>query len=162
MDETDHIHIRLYTYTSDNVKKVKIFMFCDETIELHDRYTWNMIKGRNGYFHLQRSILFHREIMGLEQGRDVQVDHKNVNCCDNRMCNLRPCNQSQNMQNRNLQVNNSSGYKNVTFMEDRQKWRARVTVNGKREFIGDFDNREDAYNAFCERAKETHGDFVIS
>jgi hypothetical protein len=40
------------------------------------------------------------------------------------------------------------------------KWRACIYINGKRKHLGCFNNKDDAFAAYCEAAKELHGEFA--
>ena len=61
-----------------------------------------------------------------------QVDHIDNNCSNNKIGNLRWTTISQNCQNRNLTTKNTSGLKGVSWRKDSQKWRAQITINGKK------------------------------
>lgn len=88
------------------------------------------------------------------------IDHINENKSDNRICNLRQANRSQNMFNRGKNKNNTSGFKGVVFCKDTGRWRAQMSIYGKSVNIGRFDTKEDAANAYLEKAKELRGEFA--
>ena len=86
-----------------------------------------------------------------------QIDHINCNPSDNRIKNLRKATQLENAQNRRYpQKNNSHGTLGITFDPIKNLWRARVTVNGKRKYIGKYKLKEDAYNAYVEAKRSFH------
>lgn len=66
------------------------------------------------------------------------IDHRNLAKDDNRWSNLRPATQSQNNANRRVMGNSKTGIKGVTKTRDR--YRAQITVNGKRKYLGTVDN----------------------
>ena len=74
------------------------------------------------------------------------IDHININPLDNRIENLRILNCSQNTRNQNKRKNCSSKYRGVCW--DRNKWRARIQINGKKKHLGLFDNEEEAYECY--------------
>jgi hypothetical protein len=76
------------------------------------------------------------------------IDHKNGNRSDNRICNLRVVDQSQNTANSKLSKANTSGFKGVTFRKDTNKWAASIWLNYKRISLGSFKNKEDAAMAY--------------
>jgi hypothetical protein len=54
----------------------------------------------------------------------------------------------------------SSKYKGVTLRKDINKWRARINVNRKRINLGDFENEEDAAEAYNTAAILYFGNFA--
>ena len=89
----------------------------------------------------------------------VLVDHIDRNRLNNSKENLRQCNKKQNQRNRTKQLNNTSGFKGVSYDKKRNKWQAGIGVNGKRIGLGRFDTPELAYEAYCKSARELHGEF---
>jgi|CXWL01.1.fsa_nt_gi hypothetical protein len=132
--------------------------------------TWNKkysgkIAGRISKYGYQ--ILFidkkpyyaHRIIWKIKIGSDplFDIDHINNVRSDNRIENLRDIEFFNNKKNRLLNKNNLTGLKGVCFYKDR--YIARIQVNGKNMYLGCFINKEDAYNAYCNASKEHHKDF---
>ena len=78
----------------------------------------------------------------MHAGPNQYVDHKNRNRYDNRKSNLRCCTYAENNRNRGLCVTNKSGVIGVHFDKKRNKWAASITLNGKKIFIGRFENKE--------------------
>ena len=85
-----------------------------------------------------------------------QIDHINHERSDNRLSNLRETTNRGNGQNRTLQVNNSSGVTGVVWSKRSQKWEARITINGRRTYIGKFERFKDACRARRQRERK-HG-----
>jgi hypothetical protein len=86
-----------------------------------------------------------REILGLPRKYDGQVpDHKNRNRLDNRRANLRILTPGQNVQNTSGRTNSTSRYRGVSWHAARQKWRARLCVNGRQIDLGRFDSEREA------------------
>ena len=50
--------------------------------------------------------------------------------------------------NRSLPVNNTSGYRGVSFDKSRKKWVARVSINNTPKTIGRFEDKIDAAKAY--------------
>ena len=88
-----------------------------------------------------------------------EIDHINMERDDNRFCNLREATRSENQKNTDQRRSNISGAKGVGFVTSRNKYQARITIHGKRKFIGYFDNLEDAQIAYNESSRKHHGDF---
>ena len=86
----------------------------------------------------------------------LKIDHINRDGFDNRWENLREITQRQNSENRSLAKNNTSGHPGVDWAKKLCKWRARITVNYKGFHIGYFDTKEEAIEAYKNKAAEMH------
>ena len=111
-------------------------------------------------------MMVHRIVLALngvfpEQG--MVIDHIDGNPFNNRFENLRVCTHGQN-------ISNNSGYrhyrgkardlpKGVTREPRTTKFRAQITENGIKIYLGCFDTPEQAHEAWKARAKEVHGEF---
>jgi hypothetical protein len=85
-----------------------------------------------------------------------ELDHINRIPSDNRRVNLQIATRSQNTQNTGLQRNNVSGHRGVGWNKQRQKWRARISINGKNTYLGWFNTIENAIVAYTTAAKIHH------
>jgi len=77
------------------------------------------------------------------------IDHININSLDNRIENLRILTNQQNQWNTNR---NAKGY---YWNKRKNKWNAQISINGKKKYLGYFDNEEDALIAYL-NAKELY------
>jgi hypothetical protein len=130
--------------------KGKVAIVDDDMFEYLNQFKWCYSKGYairgirvNGK---AEKICMHRAIINTPVGMDT--DHMNMNKLDNRRENLRICNRSENIRNTGLRSTNSSGYKGVTLHKARNKWRARIRVNGKKKSLGYFATKEEAAKAY--------------
>lgn len=73
---------------------------------------------------------------------ESEIDHKDEVKTNNAIANLREATRKQNAENRSGYRNNTSGFRGVHYA--RGKWVARVTQNGKKVFLGNFDSVEQA------------------
>lgn len=106
-----------------------------------------------------KQVLLHRlvaERMGLPL--DGVIDHINGDALDCRRENLQACTHQQNMMKQRHYTTADSPYKGV--MRFRNKWRARITLNGKTMHLGLFASAVDAALAYNETAKELFGNFA--
>lgn len=88
------------------------------------------------------------------------VDHINRSKSDNRWINLRKATRTENFFNRPLGINNTSGYKGVSFDKSKNKFSAIATINGKSNFLGRFNSALEAHEAYVRFSKERHGQFL--
>lgn len=143
----------------------------DEDFNKQSQYSWYLSKVDNCYYALRnenkRTILLHREILGLKSRKDGMVDHINHNGLDNRKENLRLCTPSQNMMNKRIGKNNTSGFKGVCLSKIKRNnmidyyWKARVQKEGKVVFNKYFKRKGDAVEAYNKAAKQYFGEFAL-
>lgn len=105
-----------------------------------------------------RHFLLHREIMKAPFG--VLCDHKDGDGLNNLRSNLRLCDVLQNTCNQQKRLNNTSGFKGVSFFRQNGTWRARIMVSGHSRFLGYFKTALEAAQAYDRAAIELHGEFA--
>jgi len=133
-------------------------------------FNWHAAQTRrDGPFYARRSWRegdktyhesMHRVILGLTPGDGVWGDHRNGDTLDYRRSNLRVATPSQNNMNRRTGPANTSGLKGVGWHSIAAKWRARIKLNRQEIHLGLFHTPEEAHAAYCEAAKEHHGEFA--
>ena len=72
------------------------------------------------------------------------LDHINRVKDDNRAVNLREANQAQQGQNLPMSSKNTSGHRGVHWSNADEKWQAAIRIQGKKKYLGQFDNIEEA------------------
>lgn len=85
-----------------------------------------------------------------------EIDHINRNKTDNRIANLRSVSRSVNQQNNGLRADNKSGFVGVHWHSSKQRWRAVITLNGKKHRLGNFTTKEAAAEAYAEAKARLH------
>lgn len=106
---------------------------------------------------MRHRITMHGLIMSPPPG--LAVDHVNGNGLDNRRSNLRLATHQQNTWNQSGH-GGTSAFKGVSFREDTKVWRAYITVDGNRQWLGSFASEVDAARAYNFAAKEAFGEYA--
>jgi len=86
------------------------------------------VSGHWLYLHM------HRDILNLQKGDGIMVDHINRNGLDNQKSNLRITNKSINSLNRKKHIN--SIYRGIFWNEQKRRWVAQIGVRGKKVHCG--------------------------
>ena len=111
-----------------------------------------------------KMTFLHRVIMERAIGRHLLscevVDHIDGDGLNNRLSNLRVASRRQNSMNRRRGTNNTSGYVGVYWDKHSHKWRSDIHPNGKRVYIGRFDDPIDAAIAHDNVARQFYGEFA--
>ena len=85
------------------------------------------------------------------------IDHKDRNGLNNKWDNLRLATRSENSSNRGKRHSNHSGFKGVS--KNGNKWVARVTKDYKTVYLGSYSSKEEAHQAYKDKARELFKDF---
>ena len=85
-----------------------------------------------------------------------EIDHRDGNTDNNKINNLRVAKHAENGQNRKLGKNNTSGYLGVYWFKHQKKWCSLIVIDGKTVFLGYFNNKKDASNAYLSAKKKFH------
>ncbi len=126
----------------------KVAIVDDEDYEWLNQWKWYALKHRSTFYAVrnvdnypkQKKVYMHREI--LKPATYLFTDHINRNGLDNQRHNLRPVTNAQN------QWNQIKKYNGVTWHKKDQKWVVRIRHNGKRFYLGGFDNRGKAIEVY--------------
>lgn len=129
-----------------------------EDLELLSQWKWCAHRKANTTYAVRtvyadgawKTVHMHTVITGY-----VYVDHKNGNGLDNRRANLREATALSN--NHNRRPNRGCAYKGITPVKDR--WRARILLDGRRVSLGTFSAPEDAARAYDRAAYEQDPEF---
>ncbi len=129
-------------------------------------YHWHLFEGKSKNCYAIRYedgkfTKMHRVIMNAPAGKIV--DHKNGNGLDNTRANLRFATCAQNNYNVRRTKKGSSRYRGVCCHKRKRtnKWHAYINYNGKKLFLGYFENEQDAARAHDEAAKKYHKEFAV-
>ena len=144
----------------------KSALVSDEDFEYLSKWKWQC--DRDGYAvrHTKsngnKTIRMHR-VIAERAGLDIkgrEVDHINQNKVDNQRKNVRSATHAENMRNVGNRVDNTSGFKGVSWDKKSRLWHAQISRDGKRVSIGYFNTREQAAAAYDKEAIKLQGDFA--
>lgn len=152
--------VKKINITSDDLSK--LFLYEQNTGRLYWRVSRGSVKvgaeagtdvqgylsvgvdGGSYYIHRLVWLMTHGEIC-----EDMEIDHINGIKSDNRIVNLRLVTKQHNQWNR---VKAKGFYK----CKQSGKWRAQIALNGRVIWLGNFNNKEDAHQAYLEGKKKYH------
>ena len=122
------------------------FNKCNNKPNKSDGYVQPGINGKKVFQHRIIAAVF----LGLDiHDTKIEVDHRNGIRHDNRLENLRLVNHQEN----NFNQTKALGY---YWNKQKNKWHARICLNGKDKHLGYYDNEEDARNAYLDAKKIYH------
>ena len=116
-----------------------------------------------GYYDVDingKSKLWHRVLWEHFNGsipEGMSIDHINNNPLDNRISNLQLLSHKSNSRYRLKQKNNTSGFAGINYHKKSNKWQARISIDGKSKYLGLFDDKELAHQAYLQAKIKYHG-----
>lgn len=121
----------------------KEFYFDLEDYDKIKDYCWREDVEHSGYHFLATTINKKHIVMSwIIAGKNY--DHKDRNPFNNKKSNLRPSTYSENARNRSVPSNNTSGIIGVHWEKRKMMWIAQIGINGKRTYIGQFVDKQNA------------------
>lgn len=88
------------------------------------------------------------------------IDHIDGNPLNNQRSNFRSATNTQNQMNSGISLNNTSGFKGVSYHKGTKKYQSRIHVKGKSIHLGLFDYAEQAHLYYCIAAIKHFGKFA--
>lgn len=147
----------------------RVALVDDEDYEMLSEHRWHVYeKNRPG----QRTTAYAATSARRSDGRQTKVlmhklltgydftDHANGNGLDNRRANLRPADKSLNAMNRSSRTGSLSSYKGVSRYKRTGRWFASIKIDGRQQYLGSFDNEQDAARAYDAAARTIFGEFA--
>ena len=120
----------------------------------------------NGYGRFQfngRLRYPHRISYELFKGAIPSGHHLDHVCHDSACVNpdhLRVSTNAENSRNALLSKANTSGFKGVCWDKRKQRWMAKICVDGRSRFLGYFVDPAEGHEAYCKAAREYFGEFA--
>jgi hypothetical protein len=143
----------------------KVAIIDDEDFERVARIKWCYSKS-HGYASgkipyedgtYSKAILMHRYLLNVP--KDKVTDHINLDKLDNRKANLRICTRGENNRNMKIRSTNKSGYKGV-YPHYTGRFQVHVRHEGKSNYVGLFDDPEEAALFYNFWAFDLHGEYA--
>lgn len=136
----------------------------ESDLKLVSEYDWCLNKKETGkrteYVRTHEgSMKMHQLFLG-EPPEGQVIDHINGDGLDNRRTNLRFCTHSENHANERKRRGGTSVFKGVSFDSNRDKWSAKIMVNGETRNLGRFDDESAAAIAYDLAAVEIYGQYA--
>ena len=114
----------------------------------HKGYAKVMLTDKSG---IRKGFFIHRLVIEtFLQKSKMQVNHKDCNKLNNNIENLEFVTNRENSNHRFSFVKKSSKYSGVTWNKKNKKWQSQKMINGKRTYLGLYDNEIDAYNKYLQ------------
>jgi hypothetical protein len=109
----------------------------------------------------KKNYSVHRLIFLFHKGYLPEyLDHINGDRLDNRIENIREATMGQNNYNKKTPKTNTSGFKNVYWTKDMNKWRVRLNANGIKVCFGYYEDFEKAKRVAIEARNKLHKEFA--
>lgn len=86
------------------------------------------------------------------------IDHADCDRSNNSWNNLRLATRSENMANSGARKNNSTGFKGV--YRARSRYESRIQIMGQNVYLGRFDTKQEAADAYMKAAQKSFGQFA--
>jgi len=135
----------------------------DKDYEDLSQYKWLSLKCSDGYFYAARrenkkTILMHRYLLGLDFGDKHKGCFVNGNTLDCTRTNLRIVDNHLHGHFRIKHKNNTTGYRGVSYLSKKNKWKARIKSRNKTYYLGTFNTVIEAALAYDRGAIRLYGD----
>jgi len=134
----------------------------DRDYDVVSQYRWYVHSTGCAYGKALRNripVRMHRLIMNPPS--DMFIDHIDHNRLNNQRSNLRICTREQNQAN-SFPKAGTSRFKGIYFDKKYNVWRAQITMNRKKIYLGAFENETDAAEAYDKKAIELKGEFALT
>ena len=141
VNEDDPEDIKLYSIRWNRWRKSSIHTY-------PNNYKHIVIGKKKIYLHRLNYYAHNQDWDLFDNSKSNQIDHIDRNPPNNHISNLRVVTNQQN--NFNVKCKGYSWCKNM------KRWRTRIKIDGKENFLGYFDTEEEARNKYLEAKKIYH------
>jgi hypothetical protein len=150
-----------------SLTKGKFTMVDDEDFDKLSKYKWMATTQRKTSYAgrdlslgggKSKRIYMHSILAKTPKG--FVTDHIDGNSLNNQKKNLRVCTNAENLRNSGKPITNSSGFKGVSFHKQTGKYRARITLNRKEIYLGEYKSKEVAHEIVKKEIVFYHKEFA--
>ncbi len=143
---------KLYWKSSNGSMKVGSQVGCiTATIKGSKGYYATRIKGRRIYLHKIVFFMFHNYI-------PKRIRFLDGNTLNYSIENLKDCTSSEILFRAKIRNDNTSGYKGISWSKRRNKWVGWISKDKKKTWLGYFDSKNKAYQAYINKSIELYGE----
>lgn len=137
-------------------------------------FRWHPAKGRRGAYYARRFFdavnadgtkrpccrEMQRDVLDPDMAapRSLLVDHRDHDTLNNQKYNLRFLDHQKSMLNRRLPLNNTTGFRGVSFKKKKGDFQAQLMAHGVRYSTRHFATAEEAARAYNDLARIHHGE----
>ena len=119
------------------------------TLSKHSQGYMRCYAGLRSYRHHRLAYYAHNPEWNIDdRSSSNQIDHKDNDKTNNNISNLRVATNAENMQNRY-----AKGY---WYIKKYNKWRVRLSINGKQINLGSYDTEDEAHQVYLKAKREHH------
>lgn len=86
----------------------------------------------------------------------AQIDHRDGDRANNKIANLREATAAENNQNCGRTKRNTSGFVGAHWHRGSRRWHAKISVAGRKLYLGSFDAAEEAHAAYLDAKFRLH------
>lgn len=140
---------REFYFDMDDYDKIKDYCWSESKRTNRD---YSSVRAYNK--ETKKTIFIHYIISGKYH------DHADRNTFNNRKYNLRNATAQENARNVSISKNNTSGFIGVSWLKNKSKWAAHITINKRKYHLGYFSDKEDAIRARLEAEVKYFGEFA--
>jgi hypothetical protein len=112
---------------------------------------------------MRKNLYVHHVVWFLVYGTwpSNELDHINLDGCDNRIENLRQATRWQNARNVGTQKRRTGRLKGAfTHHEFGNRWHSQIVVDGKQIYLGSFKSEREAHDAYRDAAIKHHKEYA--
>ena len=152
------------TVDDEDYERVSQFRWMAQLVRRRDGkilkvYACRYVPGRKGLGGTRQYL--HRFISNVDDPL-IEVDHWDHDGLNCQSLNLRQASTAQNAHNQRIPINNTSGFKGISWDRRKRRWRARINIGGKHLSLKSFDTPEGAAHAYDEAAIKYWGEFAYT